>query len=123
MKAARWVWHWVGARPWIAVLVLIAGGQFVSYRALEIEEDARLDRQELDDAQRCVTAWEARSSMRDMAEVGYRRNAATLLSFARDSERATAYEAQVERDVIEIRSALPDPECDLEAAQRRLEEG
>lgn len=78
---------------------------------------------ELDAAQRCVTSWTARRDMRDMAETSYRRNAETLLSFARDSDRAAAYRAQVERDVVEIRSALPNPECDLEAAQRRLEEG
>lgn len=76
---------------------------------------------ETDEARRCVNAWAARRDSRDMTEASYRRNAATLLSFARDPERAAAYEAQVERDVIEIRSVLPDPECGLEAAQRRLE--
>lgn len=77
---------------------------------------------EIDEARRCVNAWAVRRDNRDMTEASYRRNAATLLSFARDPERAAAYEAQVELDVIEIRSVLPDPDCDLEAAQLRLED-
>lgn len=111
---------------YVLIVVVMAFGLWrVETTANRAEETAdRLDAEtELNDAQRCVNAWEGREDTRDMAEAGYRRNAETLLSFAGDSPRAQEYREQVERDVVEIRAALPDPECSLEAAERRLEDG
>ncbi len=85
-----------------------------------------IDRQdrdaELDEARRCVAAWEGREDSRNMSEKTYRRNAETLvaLSTSASPDRIAAYEQQVERDVAEIRAELPNPDCDLRLARERI---
>lgn len=113
----------------LALLVGLGAVGFSQVRMQQIvdQQQVIIDRQdrdaELDEARRCVAAWEGRGELRDMAEVGYRRNADTLVALSAASanpERVAAYLQQVERDVDEIRSTLPDPDCDLRAAQARV---
>jgi len=76
----------------------------------------------VEEAQRCVTAWTAREDVRDGDEQTYRRNAETLISLATTTspERIAQYRELVEADVKEIRAQLPNPDCDLAAANRFL---
>jgi hypothetical protein len=73
-------------------------------------------------AELCVASWAAREDTRDMAEAAYRRNAQTLIGLASgdNPEVVEEYKRQVETDVVEIRAVLPDPTCDLQAAQARV---
>jgi len=76
----------------------------------------------VEEAQRCVTAWSVREDVRDGDEQTYRSNAETLISLATTTspERIAQYRELVERDVKEIRAQLPNPDCDLDAANRLL---
>lgn len=118
VRHARALWG-----VWLVVVVVTVAG-FVSVTGTADDAadtaEALAEVVEETEAQRCVNAWEARDSVRDMVEAGYRRNAETLLSFATNPERAQVYREQVEADVAELRSTLADPDCSLTDAQAVL---
>lgn len=108
-------------------LILVVGIAFallVSQRNSDETRDLAESNQrevELRADEQCVSAWAAREDIRDMAEGSYRRIAQTLIDVF-DEPESDLYRRLIERDVAEIRAFLPDPECDLEAARRRLDE-
>ena len=114
-------------RPGLLAAVVILGG-LMSLGFSQVRMQQIIDRQDHDAeialARSCVASYASRQDARDMAEVGYRRNAETLVALATsaDPARIAAYQEQVERDVDEIRATLPNPDCDLEDAKNLLGE-
>jgi hypothetical protein len=109
----------------LGVLSVVAGLSAVGFsqiRQQHLDDQQQADRRH-EEAILCVRSWAAREDIRDMAEKVYRRNAETLLSLAtEETPNVIRYRELIEGDVLEIRATLADPECDLEAAEQRLEE-
>jgi len=78
-------------------------------------------------ATQCVASHERIEQIRTSDETAYRRQNQTLIElveqFSDDpTDVVTAIRAAGERDVAEIRAAVDDPDCDLEAAKKLVEE-
>jgi hypothetical protein len=119
-----------------------AGGVFIilscllssasTFAAYDVQRHQRAAIQ-TDEARRCVTAWETREDIRDSVERGTRGGArvttAVLVQIAAvqgvSPERVdllrSAMAGLTQDEVDAARAEIPDPDCDLDAAKRRLD--
>lgn len=132
---ARKGWHYAKVYALSIWVVLVTVGLLFGIHNDQKADDADARRDAravqaaiLDDAEACVTAWDVSEAIRDAIEGGYRRNAETLLGLAAGTATTPEeiavrelYAQAVERDVQFIRSTIPDPTCDLEAARRVID--
>lgn len=100
--------------PYLAYALVVGMSAFGHWR---IAEDAAHD-----EAARCVAAWETsqdiRSSIADAASVPVE----SLIAVVPDAEpeRVAAYRAEAARRIGDAVDKIQDPDCDLDAARRRL---
>lgn len=86
-------------------------------------EHARLVRTEtteddIEEAIRCVDAWDIADKSRDSNEAVYRRITETLIETSNVPPGQVAeYRQLIERDVAEIRGLIDNPTCDIDAAR------
>jgi len=72
--------------------------------------------------EQCVTGWTTREDIRDAVEQATTAGAEALIAIAGDAppERVDAYRAAVAQQAQAARDEIPNPDCDLLAAKRRL---
>jgi len=100
-------------------LALVGSSQLrMQYLVDRLDEEAGLRV-----ATQCVAAHERTDQIRDGDERTYRRLADTLIELASDADPAIVdrYRVLIERDVAEVRAANKRPDCDLRAAQAKLD--
>lgn len=119
-------------RPQLVAYLILAAGIGLSQKTthdLVVDERAE-DR--IEEAQQCVTSWTAREDIRDAVERGTRGGARvgaeSIIGVATDPdpEQVAQFRELIDHnadaEVAAARSEIPDPDCDLEAARRRLDD-
>jgi hypothetical protein len=99
----------------LAYLFVVAMGAY----GLWLVQDNRLD----DRAQDCVNDWERVDGTRAAIGLATVAGAEALIEVFPEAspERIVAYRAAIGRRATAARNQIPDPRCDLAAAERRLE--
>jgi hypothetical protein len=104
----------------LAYLFVVAMGAMglwrVEHTANALAQEARIRADE-----QCVSAWATRGDIRDGVEKAAQAGAEALITIANaDPARIDAYRAAVAAQVQVARDQIEDPDCDLAAARRRL---
>lgn len=69
----------------------------------------------------CVTGWMVREDIRSAIDKAIRAGAEALITIAgAEPQVVDAYRAQIEDRIAAAIAEIPDPDCDLDAARRRL---
>lgn len=90
-------------------------------RAVDHEAQTRAD-------ESCVTAWSVREDIRDAIEKGAKAHQEALLAAIHAvqtnpnglAQFERIYREALPREFVGTREEIPDPDCDLDAAERRL---
>lgn len=113
---------------YVGIVVTLAFGLW------RVETTAAQGRERLEDeadvraADSCVTAWTVREDIRDAIQKGAEAHQASLLAafgqFVTDTatfdQFAEVYRTELGERFVAARAEIPNPDCDLEAARRRL---
>lgn len=98
--------------------VLMGGG---AYTLLETRQLANENGQEaeIDEARQCVNSWQSRAQIREAIAIPGEAiiEAAEASPGETTPEAIEAFRASIERRIL---ATFPDPNCDLEAAQRKV---
>jgi hypothetical protein len=109
-ERSRWVRLilWARGRPHLAAYLFFIGVNALAFWTLSnVVQD--------NEAQRCVNSWESRAQIREAIPIP----GEAIIEVAPDADPAKveAFRAAVDR---RIRETFPNPDCNLEAARRRL---
>lgn len=92
---------------YVVVVAMFAGGLWLTDYRFDQALQAVAEQREIDRAQGCIGSWEGRLGVRSLIDGLVSASAGT------DPARVAAFREDMAR-------RLPDPDCDLEAAQRRV---
>lgn len=110
----------------LATLSVVIGLALVGFSQVRMQQvvDKVEHEAELRIATQCVASHERIEQIRDGDEKAYRGGAEAIIAVATeaDPEDVRRYREVIEGTVLDIRSANPDPDCDLEQAKKTLAE-
>jgi hypothetical protein len=96
---------------------------YTAQKATADQAEALNDAIERADAERCVTSWERVVSLRESIAEAAKVPAEALIAVASDADPANVatFRAGIDAGIKAAVEKYPDPECDLDAAHRRLD--